>query len=86
MKSRTYLPAVLAVSLLCVSPCPADVYFEEDFEGYFDDVELQTDGEWLVVDENNPVSFLMTSATVLRRNSGDRFNASERSALVPMWM
>ncbi len=70
MKSRTYQSAVLAVSLLCVSPCPADVYFEEDFEGYFDDVELQTDGGWLVVDENNPVE---TSAwTIL--NPGGRGN------------
>ena len=53
---------------LAAVPLTADIYFEDDFELYFDDVELELEG-WRVVEVGNPLE-TTTFWTVL--NPGGR--------------
>ncbi len=55
---------------LSAAPLTADIYFEDDFELYFDDLELELEG-WRVVEVGNPTE-TTTFWTVL--NPGGRAN------------
>ena len=59
----------LVLSLL-TAPLRADVFFEDDFEMYFDDVDLEDEG-WRVVEVANPLE-ISTFWTIL--NPGGRAN------------
>ena len=56
--------------MLSTAQLRADIYFEDDFELYFDDVELELEG-WRVVEVGNPLE-ITTFWTVL--NPGGRAN------------
>ena len=60
-----------------VADLPADVFFEDDFEIYFDDADLVDEG-WRVVEVANPIE-TTTFWTVM--NPGGRGNPPEKMAL-----
>ena len=52
---RLHCFIALACALFVAPSALGETFFEDDFEGYFDDFELETVGGWQVVDVNQPV-------------------------------
>ena len=62
--------SIVLLFTVITAPLPADIFFEDDFELYFDDVELELEG-WRVVEVGNPLE-TTTFWTVM--NPGGRAN------------